>query len=59
MEGVTLQRRQKEDVAQEHGNAYTYRAPVVEMPAAEPLEEIQRHHHQACDVEQVKHQLGP
>ena len=59
MDGVTFQRRRKENVAQEHGNANAYRAPVVKTLRVESIKEVHYHHHDACDVEQVQNQFGP
>ena len=56
---VVFKRRRKKDVAQQHGNADAYRAPVIETLAVKTSEEVHHYHHDTRDIEQVEHQFGP
>ena len=60
MQAEVGQRRGKEDVAQEHGDAHQYGAPVVELLRGDAIvEEVHPYHDQAGHVAGVEHQFGP
>ena len=60
MDGITGNVRSEEDIPQKHRDAHIDGAPVVELLCRNrTIEKVHPHDHDAGDVEQVEHQLGP
>lgn len=59
MDGKAGKWRRKKNVAQQHSDAYAHRAPVVEPLGVKAVDKEHPHHHQASDVEDIKHKFRP